>query len=135
MLVAQDLVVRVVCRSYLEAPRTKLYINVLIFDNRNYAVADRHNCFFAFEVLPTLIIRVDADSCIAKNGFGAGSSNYEVLIRTLDLIFLMIQKSLTLFINHLFIRKGGFSFWIPVYHTVTAVYLSFIIQIDKDFDN
>ena len=135
MFVAQHLVVRVVGWGYFQATCTKFYIYVLIFDNRNHTVADRHNRFFAFEVLPTLIVRVDADSRITKNRFGACCSNYKVLIRPFNLIFQMIQKSLTFFINHFLVRKSGFSLWIPVHHTVAAVYLSFVVQIHKYFDN
>ena len=31
---------------------------------------------------------------------------------------------MTFFVNYLFIRKGSFSLWISVHHTVTAIYLT-----------
>ncbi len=83
----------------------------------------------------SLVIRIDADPGIPENGFRSRGSYGKFLIAALDLIFQVVQMTLTLLVYHLLIRKSGFCLRIPVYHAITTIYMSFIIKVNEYFDH
>ena len=59
-------VVRVVARRNLDAAGAEFHINVLVAEDRDFAVHNRQNAGLADEVLVALIVRIDGNAGIAK---------------------------------------------------------------------
>ena len=90
--------------SNLKASCTKLNINVLVFNNRNYTVYKRYYYLFASEVLVLRVIRVDAHCSVAHNGFRTCGGHYCIAVLALNLVAQIVELALLLLINNFFIR-------------------------------
>ena len=132
---AQHVVVDVVGRRYLEATRTKLDIDIVVFDDRDFAAYQGHHHFFAFEVLVLGVVGVDTHGGIAHNRFGTGGRHNGIPLLAYDFIAQVVEFAVLFLVNHLFVGEGGQGLGVPVDHAHAAVDQAFVVQIAEDLDD
>ena len=136
MLFTQHIVIDIVCRRNFKAARTKLDVHIVVFDDGDDTVYQRHDDFLAAQPLVLGVIRVDTHGRIPHNRFGARSSHDRITaIFAFDFIAEIIQFTMLFLVNHLFIGEGGQCFRVPIDHSHPAINQTLVIEIDKDPDN
>ena len=135
-LLAQHIVVYVVCRGYLQRTSTELNIYILVADNRNRTTYKRNNYASTLrDVCIAWVVWIEADCSIAQNGLWTGCSNDNVAVCALKLVAQVVELTLRLLIYYLLVRKCGLCAWIPVYHTHTTVDLALVVEVAEDTNN
>ena len=135
MFQANFIVIDIVSRRNFQSSCTKFNIYIFIFDDRNYPTYHRNNYFFASQMFITLIIRIYTNGYVSKNSFRASSCYSKIFLRIFNFIYKVKKLSVLFFIDYFFIRKSGFSLWVPINHTIPSVDKSFVIQIYKNLNN
>ncbi len=136
VLFAKHIVVDIMCRRYLEATCTELYVNIIILYHRYFSTHERHHHMLAFEPCVLGVIGIDTHRRIAHDRLGAGGCHYGILPRVLfNHVAQVVEFALMLFENHLLVRKCRKGFGIPVNHAYSAVYKSFVIEVAEHFYN
>ena len=135
MFQANFIVINIVSRRNFQSSCTKFYINIFIFDDRNYTPHHRNNYFLTSQMLITLIIRIYTNGYVSKNSFRTSSCNSKIFLRIFNFIYKVKKLSVLFFIDYFLIRKSGLSLWVPINHTIPSVDESFVIQIYKNFNN
>ena len=79
MGLTQHIVVGVVCRSYLQASRTKFDVYISVFDDWNHAIYQWHNHLLTLQPLVLGVFGIDTHGCIAHDGFRASGSHYSIV--------------------------------------------------------
>src|SRR5210317_1059890 len=82
----------------------------------------------------TFVGWMDTNCCIAQNCLWTSCCNSDKLILSLDLVFQVVKLTLHFFVYHLFVGKGSFCRRIPVYHSYSPIYQSFLKQVNKNFN-
>ena len=134
---AQHIVVHIVCRSYLQTTCTELDIHIIVLDHRNHTVYQRNNHFLPFQPSVLRVVRIDTHGRIPHDCFGTGCCDNRITAFriTFHLVAEVIQFAVLFLIYNLFVGQGSQRFRIPVHHTDTTIYQSFIIEIDKNLDH
>ena len=154
VFLAQHIVVDIVCRSYLQTARTELHVYIIILDNRNNAVHQRHNHFLTFQPLVLRVGRVDTHRRITHDCFGTRSGYHGITLAGSvamnhfafdsrltghvivgNVIFQIIQFAVLFLIDNLFVAEGGEGFRVPVHHTHTAINQPFVVKVYKHFNH
>ena len=78
MLLAQHVVVHIVGGSDLQAARTKLDVDIIILDDRDDAVDQRHYDFLAAQPLVLGVGRVDAHGGVAHDGLWTRGGHHSI---------------------------------------------------------
>ena len=150
----QHVVVYVVSRSDFQTSCTEFDVNIIVFDDRNYAVYQRYNDLFAFQPMVLRVVRVDTHGGIAHDGFRTCGSYYGIaasLFITVyhfafcsgftahivvgNVIAQVIQFTVFFLIDHFLVRKGSQGFRVPVDHTNAAVDEPLVVQVDEYLDD
>ena len=136
ILLAEHIVVHVVCGSNLQCTRTELDIDIRIADNGNRATNQRHNhTCIGGQPRVTLVIGINTQSSITQNGLGAGCSHDDRAISTLNLITQVVELTVRLLVDHLLVRESCLCRGVPVDHTNTAIDLTLVVEINEDLDH
>src|SRR5690606_33476709 len=118
MLLPKFVVVQVVRWGDLQAPRTECDVDILVFNDGYFAVHERHNSRFPFEVRPAPIVRVDAYGAISHDGLRPGGSDGEVggriARRTFYRILYVVERLVHFSADDLFIRDGRAALRVPI---------------------
>lgn len=75
------IIIDVMRRCHLQCTSTKSTINIPIAYDWNFPMDQRNNSFLAFKVSIPLIIGMNCNCCITKNGFRPGGGYSDPLIR------------------------------------------------------
>ena len=154
VLLTQHVVVRIVCRSHLQATRTKFNIDIAVFNHRNYTAYQGDNHLFALQPLILRVFRVDTHGRITHDRFRTSGSNDSIPaagriavnhllfstclathIIVCHVILQVVELALFIVVDHLLIAQSRLGFRIPVDHTQTAIDQSFVIQITEHLDH
>ena len=137
VLFAQHVVVDIMGRRHLETTRTKLNVDILVFNHRNHAAHQRHDDLLAAQPLVLGVVGIDAHGRIAHDSLGTRGSHHGILVgRTaLDTIFQIIELAVLLLINHFLVRERRLSLGIPVDHSDSAINQSLAIKVAEHFDD
>ena len=149
MLQSQGMVVDVVGRRHLQAASSKFHIHVIVFDDGNFAVHQRHNDVLAFQPRVFRIVGVDAHGRVAHDGLGArGGHNGIIALRILmddvalvhalaiafhHTIFQIIEFRMLFLVDNLLVGERRLCLWIPVHHAHAAVDESLVVEVAEHF--
>ena len=123
-------------RCHLQCTSTKSTINIPIAYDWNFPMDQRNNSFLAFKVSIPLIIGMNCNCCITKNGFRPGGGYSDPLIRgTGNLISYFVEYGFFFFIQYLLIGQYRLRGWIPIDHALATIELSLFVQIHKNLDD
>ena len=136
VLDTEVVVVDVVRGRDFQCTRAELALYVLIVNQWDGAVYERHNGAFALVLGVTLVLRMHTDGRVAQDGLGARGGDGDVLARlAFDGIAHVVELGLQLFVNYLLIGNGGQRFGVPVDHAHATINLAFVVQIHKDVNH
>ena len=121
-------------RSYLQATGTEFHIHIIIQNDRNFPVYQRHNNSLTVQMCISLVVWIDTHRSVAQNSFRSGSGDSYKIRRINNLIANVIQLRIYFFVNHLFVAEGCFCGWVPIDHAGSAINLSFVVKIYKGVD-
>ena len=128
-------VVRVMARRGLNAAGTEFHIDIIVGEDRNFAIHDRQDTGLANQMLVTLVVGVDCNTGIAHEGLRTGGCNNEVLVGILDRILDVPQLAGLGFVLNLSVRQCGCTVRAPVDDTAALVDQTLFVQVYKDFLN
>ena len=142
VFLAQHVVVHVVCRSHFQAARTEFDVHVVILNDGDAAVHERHDDFLAFQPRVLRVGGVDAHGRVAHDGFGACGGHHGVASAAVRLpvfsgqhVFQIIEFAVFFLIHYFFVRECRQCFRIPVHHAHTAIDESFVVQVAEHLDD
>ncbi len=147
VLLAQHVVVHVVCRCHLQAARSELNVHVVVFDDGNDAVHQRHDDLLAAQPVVLRVLGVDAHCRVAHYRLGARRGNdgiaaalavavhhlalFACLARQVvvgDVVSQVVQLAVLLLIYYyLLVAQSRQCLRVPVHHAHAAINQSFII--------
>ena len=122
-------VVRVVARRNLDAAGAEFHINVLVTENRDFAVHNRQNAGLADEVLVALIVRIDGNAGIAHEGLRTGGRNNEVARAVCERIADVPQLARLGFVLNLSVGQRSCAVRTPVDDAVALVDEALVVQV------
>ena len=136
ILLAEHVVVDVVRRRNLQRTRTETYIHIAVADQGYRTPHERHDDTRTLrQRCITLIFGIDAQRRIAQNGLRTRRGNYDITVRTLDGIAQVVEFSVRLAVDHLFVREGRLRRRIPVDHPHAAIYLALVVKVHEYLDH
>ena len=142
VLLAQHVVVHVVCRCHLQAARSELDVHIVVLDDGDAAAYQRHDHLLSFQPRVLRVVRVDAHRRVAHDGFrsrgshhGVASAFVRLAVFTGHHIFQIVQLAMFFFVNHFLVREGCQGFRIPVHHAHATVNQSFVVQVAEHLDD
>ena len=135
MFLTKHIVVDVVSWSHLQAARTELNVDVLILDDWNHAVHQRHDDFLAFQMLILRVVRVDTHGGVAHDCLRTCCSHHCVTVFAFNLISEVEKLAMFFFINDFLVAQGCQCFRVPVDHTHAAVDKAFFIKVAEHADD
>ena len=86
-------VIRIMCRCNLNRTCSKLFINVSICNNRNFLIYKRKQYHLSYNILVTLVIRMNCNSSISKHSLRACCCDLKEAVRSYDRIFNVPEMS------------------------------------------
>ena len=134
------IVMSVVSRGDLQASSSEIHLHITVLDDRDLPVDQRDEHLLAFQPMMSLIGRIDTDGGIGHNRLRTGRGDHEILVRRIavaigDIIFKVIEMALGVPVDDLVVTDGGQCHWIPVDHTHTSIYHTFLIEIAECGDH
>ena len=124
-------VVRVVAGRDLNTARTEFHINVLITENRDFAVHDRQDAGLANQVLVALVVRVDGNTGIAHEGFRTGGRDHQIARAVRQRVADVPKLARLGLVLNLGVGQRSRAVRAPVDNTVALVDQALVIQVDK----
>ena len=136
VFLTQHIVVHIVSRCYLQTSCTELNIYIVVFNNWNHTVHQRHNHLLTLQPLILRVVRIDTHCSITHNCFRTSSCNNCITSFCVTFYLITQIKQLAVFflINYFFITQCSQGFRIPVYHTDPTINQALIIKVDKYLD-
>ena len=129
-----DIVVHwIVARRDLQRAAAKLPIDLLIPDDRNFPIDDRHDGGLADELVISIVFRVHRYSRIAQDRFGADRRHRQITVRAFDEVFEVVQRGIFFAVFHLDVGHGGFEAGRPVDQACAAIDQALIVQAHEGF--
>ena len=107
-------IVRIMCRSDLNSTCSKLFVYIIISNDRNLTVYKWKDCHLSYDILISLIIRVYGDRGISQQRLRMGRCNFKETVRSGNRIFDMPEMSVLILMLHLGIRQRSLTFRTPV---------------------
>ena len=141
ILLAQHIVVYVVCRCHFQAAGSEVNLHVIVFDDWHHAIYHRHHHLTSLQPLVFRVGGINADSHVTHDCLGSGGGHHGVVsafVAVDDVAFcsqflcilnvvghhviLHIEEFRVLFlVYHLFIGERRQCFGVPVYHAYAAI--------------
>ncbi len=94
-------VIGVMGRRYLDASRTELRVDHVVFDDRYHPAGDGHDDLFAYKVAVPLIPWVDRYRSVSQNGFRTGRHYPQVAVAISKPVCDFIEFAFLVFVLHL----------------------------------
>ena len=107
-------VIRVVSRCDLHSSGTELFVYIIIRNDRNLSSYKRQDHVLAYDILITLIIRMNGDRSISEHCLRTCSRDLEETVCSHDRVFDVPEVPFLLFVLYLCIRQGSLTFRAPV---------------------
>ena len=132
-------VIDIVCRGHFKTSCTEVHSHIAVLDDRNLLIDKGNKHLLTFQIVVSLILRVDTYSSIRHDGLWTCSSDNYVFIRRFtilrDEISEIVELRLGLFTDYLLITHCGKRLWIPVHHPHTTIDVTFFVEIYESIDN
>ena len=137
---ANQEVVWIMSRRNLNHPSTKFRRYVVISNDFDLTVDQRHHNMLADQFLVAFIIWVYGNGLIAKHGFRTRRSNFNVVFAIKrravgKWIFNVVEGTLVIFVDNLHVGKRRPCLWVPVDNVGCPVDQSLIVQINENLAN
>ena len=130
------MVVDIVGRSNFQTSRTKLHVNIVVFDDRNFPAYQRHDDMLAMQPFVLFVVRIDAHRRVAHDSFWSCCRNYGIALWLFnDMIAQIIQLGMFFLVYNFLVRQCSKSLRIPVHHARTAIDKPFVVQIAEHLYN
>ena len=131
MALAHFEVVRVVAGRNLDAARAELHIDVIVAENRDFAVHDGQDAGLADQVLVALVVRVDGNARIAHKGLRAGGGDDQIARAVRERIADVPQLARLGLVFDLGVAQCGCAVRAPIDDAVALVNQALVIQVDE----
>ena len=135
MPLPEVVIVHIVRGGHFEATRSEFHVHIIVENDGDRAVDERHDGAFPLEVGVARVVGVYRNGRIAENGFGPDGGDGDVLVAVLDAVAHMVERTVFVAINNLFVAENGLRLGVPVGHAQPPVDLTAFVQIDEDFDH
>ena len=137
---SNSVIVEIVGRRNLDYTRTKFFIDIIVRNNRDFAVTQRQFDSLAEQMRIALIFRMHHHGDVAQHGFRAGGGNGQMFqafdrIGFRQRIVDVPKKSIFFLLHHFEIGNSRSQLHIPVYEALTAINQAFVIQAHKGFSH
>ena len=133
-------VMDIVGRGHLEAARTEVHLDVVVFDDGDLLVDKGDEHLLAMHPLVALVIGVDANRGVGHDGLRTGCSHHYILVRGVavtvgDEISHVVELARGILVDNLVVGDGCVAFRVPVDHAHTTVDPAFLVEIDEGVDD
>jgi hypothetical protein len=136
VLLPNLVVVHVVGRGNLQRPRAKLHVDVLVKNDRNLPVHHRHDHLHAVILLIALVVGMNGQRRIRRNGFRTAGGNHDVFIfRAGYFVADGVEVFVFVGVNNLLVRQDRLGHGVPVGHPQSAVEFSFLVKVNENLDD
>ena len=80
MSLSDLIVVEIVCRGYLDAAGTELWVDIVIGDDRNQSIAQGQRNHLSYQVAVAGILGMHRHRRVTEQGLRAGSRNHQMAL-------------------------------------------------------
>ena len=136
VLLSKLVVVDVVRRGHLQTPCAKLDVDVIVGDDGDFAVDDRHHGLLAHKVFVPLVVRMDANGGVTHDGLGAGGRHcHPTVFFPHNGVTHVVQLAVLLGVDDLFIAQGRQGGRVPVHHAYAPINQPTLVELHEGVDD
>ena len=137
VFLAQHVVVHIVSRCHLQTTCTELNIHVIILNDGDYTVYQRHDNLLPLQPLVLRVVGVDTHGRITHDCLRTGRSHDGIASFgiTLHLVAQVVEFAVLLFVDNLLVTEGSQRLGVPVHHAYTAVDEPLVVEVTENLDD
>ena len=126
-------VIGVVRRSYLYRAASKVFLDVLVGNDRYLLAYKRESESLAYHVDVSFVLGIDGDRSISKHSLRTGRCNDYFAAAVGKRISNMPKVRILLAVFYFCVAERSLAARTPIYYPVALIYQTFVVKIDKDF--